>query len=106
MEGGVLSECQAKSRLTHRGTSGNDDEIGPLQPRRHFIKLAKTCRQAGDAGSLARRIFLDPGKHALGDGCDPRKAFACSRLGKRKYLLLGVIENDLGIVFLGQVPRR
>ena len=70
-----------------------------LQARSHLVEIGKAGRQSGqDSGTTFH--LLDFLQQLFGNRLDVNKALANSFVGELKDRVLGVIENDLRLVFL------
>ena len=103
----VLRDRQAKCGFSHRRPAGDDDEIGPLQARSHFVELAKARREPGQRVRFAAlRIPSTCASTRSATGWTCEKPSCVRALGQGEYHLLGMVENYVGVIFFGKCLAR
>ena len=100
----VLRDVQHEARLPHRRTRRDDDEVRRLKPGRHLVEIGEAGRHAGDQ-LLARVQLLDRLEARLRQIAQRHEAVADLVVGDREDRVLGLIEDDVGVL-LGLVGRR
>ncbi|EEF93420.1 hypothetical protein CATMIT_01951, partial [Catenibacterium mitsuokai DSM 15897] len=88
--------------LAHRRTRGQDQQVGVLQARGHFVELGVAGRQAGDraAVGVARLQHVEGFRQRLGHrgevGAPARAGF-----GDGEHLLLGLGQDFAAVAAVG-----
>ena len=94
----MLRDVQHQAGLAHRGPRGHDHEVGRLQPRGHLVEIGEAGGHAGDE-LLARVQLLDRLEARLRQVAQRDEAVAHLVVGDREDGVLGLVEDDVGVLF-------
>ena len=94
--GHVFGHRQHKSRLTHCGARGDDDEVAVLPARRDFVEVVKTCLQAAEAVGAVRRL-LDFGNGLANYGVDLHHVALKCVFRNFEKLALGLLHKVVNV---------
>ena len=97
----VLRHVEHEAGLAHRRPGRDDDQVGRLQPGRQLVEVGEARRHAGNQ-LLARVQLLDGVEARLREIAHRDEAVADVVVGDREDRVLGLIEDDVGLV-LGRV---
>ena len=101
----VFGHRKDKCRLSHGRTGCDDDEVGVLPARCHFVEVGKSRLQAAQSVFPVRCDF-EYAQSLVDDGVDLREIFLDIPLGNLKQLAFGllhqVVHVDGGVVGIAQ----
>ena len=96
-DGGVLGDVHGQRGFAHRGTRGDDDQVGGLKAAGHLVELGVVGGEAGDL--LAAGVeFVERAEGVLDDRRDVDEALAEAVLGELEDALLGAVDDLFGFV--------
>ena len=90
---GIFHQIHREGGFTHRRTGGDDNQVGLLQARGHFVELFKTGTEAGD-GLIAVKQLVDLFNGLLQQGVNGLQTTGLGPLfGDLHDAALGLIEH-------------
>ena len=93
----VLRDVQHERRLPHRRPRRDDDEIARLKSGRQLVEIGEPRRHAGDE-LLALVRPLDRREARVRELAHRHESGAHAILGNREDRLLGLVENQIGLL--------
>ena len=93
----VLRDVQDERGLADRRPRRDDDEIARLKARRQLVEIGESRRHAGDE-LLALVRALDRGEARVRQLAHRREPGAHAIFGDRENRLLGLVENEIGLL--------
>ncbi len=80
-DSGVLGDVDGEGGFAHRGTGGDDDQVGLLQAAGHVVEIGVVSLKAGDASAALKELVEIAAKGLHGDGLDIGELLSAALLG-------------------------